>query len=171
MRSLTPALLAPLLSSSAIASSAIIATAGAASAQIPDYYVGAGVRALFNDDTAFILDSKVKVFEFGGSSQGRTPRSVGSQYTASVRPALYFGNETEYRVPITVETEFSENFYPFLGGGIAYNVDGSEDIDPMITAGLDVRLSQQLILNVEGNFIFQNNDTDAELTASINYAF
>ena len=151
--------------------SSVLATAGAASAQIPDYYVGAGVRAFFNDDTTFIIDSKVKVLEFGGSSRGRTPTSFGSQYTASVRPALYLGNETEYRLPITFETELGDSFYPFLGGGIAYNVDGFEDIDPMITAGLDFRVSQQVILNVEGNFIFQNNDTDAELTASINYEF
>ena len=169
MRSQPPVLtpgLTPLL-----ALGALLATAGAASAQIPDYYMGVGVRALFNDDTSLIIDSKVKVIEFGGNSRSRTPDNLGSQYTASVRPSLFLGNETEYRLPITFETEFSDRFYPFFGGGIAYNVDGFEDIDPMITAGVDVRLSQQLIVNVEGNFIFQNNDTDAELTASINYEF
>ncbi|MEO0539689.1 MAG: hypothetical protein AAFZ80_02365 [Cyanobacteria bacterium P01_A01_bin.105] len=164
MRSLIPALVF----------GSILGTAGAASAQMPEHYVGLGVRALFNDDTTAILDSKVKVFNFGGRGRSRTPVRgdvLGNEYSASVRPALYLGSETEYRIPVTFETSASERIYPFIGGGFAYNTDGTEEFNPMLTAGADFRLGGQLILNVEGNFIFQTGDTDSELTASINYEF
>ncbi|MEO0759308.1 MAG: hypothetical protein AAFY78_20820 [Cyanobacteria bacterium J06648_16] len=139
----------------------VMSMAGAAAAQVPDYYVGVGVRAFFNDDTSVILDSKAKIVDLGSRND----------YSASLRPAVYFGDETAFRVPVTFEAEATENFYPFVGGGVAYNTDGDENLDPMITAGLDVRLSDQLILNLEGNFIFQPSDTDAELAASINFEF
>ncbi|MGB3137291.1 MAG: hypothetical protein WBB18_10850, partial [Nodosilinea sp.] len=51
-----------LLSAAAVGA---IAAPSAQAQQVPDYYVGAGLRAGFNDGTSFVIDSKAKVVELG----------------------------------------------------------------------------------------------------------
>ncbi|MBW4463005.1 MAG: hypothetical protein KME47_22615 [Nodosilinea sp. WJT8-NPBG4] len=75
--------------------------------QVPDYYVGAGVRAGFNDDTSFVIDSKAKVVE------------LGDRTTLSVRPSLVFDNSTELRLPISVDYALDQALYPYAGAGVA----------------------------------------------------
>jgi hypothetical protein len=58
-----------------------------------------------------------------------------------------------------------------LGGGIAINTDGNGDTDPLLTTGLDVKVIKKVVIQVGSNFIFKSNDTDAEVTATVNYAF
>ena len=137
---------------------------GAASqawADSPNHYVGVGIRTGFNDSTSAVIDSKLKL----------TDLSATNEVSASIRPALLIGNDTEFRLPLSFETEVGQGVSPFIGGGIAYNVDGQSAVDPMATLGIDINLSRDIILNLEGNFIFQASDTDTELMASINYAF
>lgn len=139
----------------------VLGASSRAWADLPNHYVGVGIRAGFNDSTAAVIDSKVKLVDL----------SEVNEVSASIRPALLLGDEAELRFPLSIETEFGEGFFPFLGGGIAYNVDGTSDVDPMITAGIDINVANNIILNLEGNFIFQSSDTDTEFMASINYAF
>ncbi|ESA34401.1 nucleoside-specific channel-forming tsx [Leptolyngbya sp. Heron Island J] len=120
-------------------------------------YIGVGVRAGLNDDTAAVIDSKLEVVSF-------------EQGSVSVRPALLVGDDFESRLPVSFDLPLEEQFLVFGGGGFAYNFDSS-DFDPMITGGLDMALSDRLILNVEGNLIFKSNDTDAEVAASVNWLF
>ena len=120
-------------------------------------YIGVGVRAGLNDDTAAVIDSKLEVVSF-------------EQGSVSVRPALFIGDDFESRLPVSFDLPLEEQFLVFGGGGFAYNFDSS-DFDPMITGGLDMALSERLILNVEGNLIFKSNDTDAEVAASVNWLF
>ena len=120
-------------------------------------YIGVGVRAGLNDDTAAVIDSKLEVVSF-------------EQGSVSVRPALLVGDDFESRLPVSFDLPLEEQFLVFGGGGFAYSFDSS-DFDPMITGGLDMALSDRLILNVEGNLIFKSNDTDAEVAASVNWLF
>ncbi|MEM9804647.1 MAG: hypothetical protein AAF959_05160 [Cyanobacteria bacterium P01_D01_bin.56] len=120
-------------------------------------YVGVGVRSGLNDDTALVLDSKFEVIQLDQSS-------------LSIRPALFIGDEFEGRFPLSYDLPFDEQFLFFGGGGVAYNFDEG-DLDPMFTAGLDLGITEQLVLNIEGNLIIKSNDTDAEIAASLNWQF
>lgn len=122
-----------------------------------DNYAGLGIRTGFNDSTSLVVDSKVEVLPLDEAS-------------VSLRPALFIGNDFEGRLPVSFDLPVDEQFLIFGGGGFAYNFDDS-DFDPMVTGGVDMAVSERLVLNVEGNLIFKSNDTDAELTASINWLF
>ncbi len=120
-------------------------------------YVGVGIRSGLNDSAALVLDSKLELLQL-------------DQNTVSVRPAIYIGDDFEGRFPVSYDLILDEQLLFFGGGGFAYNFDDS-DLDPMLTAGVDMPLSERLILNVEGNLIFKSNDTDAEIAGSINWRF
>jgi hypothetical protein len=141
-----------------------IAAPAAQAQTIPDYYVGVGVRAGFNDSTSFVLDSKAKVFDFDNIAGG----TIGS---VSVRPAVIFDSDTELRLPVSVDFILAENFYPYAGAGIAYNADGRSAVDAMITGGLDWSVARNIVLDLNASVLFKPGDTDTELTATINYAF
>ena len=59
----------------------------------------------------------------------------------------------------------------YAGTGIAWNESPSTRIDPMLAAGLDWVLAGRLVLDLNLNHLLQPGDTDAEFTASLNYAF
>jgi hypothetical protein len=130
----------------------------AAAQQPPDYYVGAGVRTGLRDETAFVLDSKAKVADLG-------------DFTLSVRPAVLFGSDVELRLPVTVDFGFDQGFYPYAGVGVAYNESGSAAVDPMISGGVDWSITQNLVLDLNLNMLFQSGGTDTEFAATLNYAF
>ncbi|MGF1602549.1 MAG: hypothetical protein ACFCU8_11105 [Thermosynechococcaceae cyanobacterium] len=132
-------------------------SAPVALADPPDNYVGGGIRAEFNDDTAAVIHAKVKVLDLG-------------KFSLSGRPALVIGNAAELRLAATAEGDIAPRLSPYGGGGIAINKDGSGDVDPLLTGGLDITVIKQVVIQVGGNLIFSNN-TDAELTATVNYAF
>lgn len=136
-----------------------IATSAAQAQQPPDYYVGAGVRAGFNDNTSFVIDSKAKITNLG-------PRT-----TLSVRPEVVFDSSTELRLPISVDYGLDQALYPYAGAGVAYNADGRSGVDPMITAGLDWGITRNLVIDLNGSVLFKPGDTDTEFTATVNYAF
>lgn len=125
----------------------------------PDYYVGAGVRAGFNDNTSFVIDSKAKVTELGGRT------------TLSARPAIVFDSDAELRLPISVDYALDQALYPYAGAGVAYNADGRSAIDPMITAGLDWGITRSVVIDINASMLFKPGNTDTEFTATINYAF
>lgn len=136
------------------------ASAGAALAEAPAHYVGVGVRAGLNDPTAAAINAKVKLTTMGDLS-------------LSVRPELFIGSSVEGRLPLTVEGSLMEGLNPYAGAGLAYNTDGTHAVDPMVTAGLDLGVGHNLVLDLELNVIFQTtaSDTDTELVGSLNYAF
>ena len=136
-----------------------VASPGLALAEPPSYYIGAGVRTGFNDDFAAVLDSKVKL------------TSLGEVLSVSLRPELLLGDDVELRLPISLEAEVETGLYPFAGAGVAYNPDGSRDVAPMLTAGLDLGFNSALVLSTELNVIFNSGNTDAEFIGSLNYAF
>ena len=87
----------------AMLSQSPVALAGPA-LQVPDYYVGAGVRGGKGDATAAVLDSKFKIMNLG-------------DLTVSTRPALLTGGyDTEWRLPLTVEGQKNEHGFAWFGG-------------------------------------------------------
>jgi hypothetical protein len=124
----------------------------------PDYYVGAGVRFGFNDDTAFVVDSKAKLVDLG-------------DFTLSTRPSVLFGGDVELRLPVSVEAPISDGIFPYGGAGVAYNTDGNSRFDAMLTGGVDVDLGRNLVLDVGLNVVFKPGNTDTELATTLNYSF
>ena len=123
-----------------------------------DNYIGVGARAPLVDDFAVIINAKIKIADFGG---------VG----LSGRPAIFLGKYTELRFALTGEKEISPGWTPFFGGGVATNTDGTGETNPMLSGGVDVQLGERFVLNIGGNFIFQSDDRERELTATVNYMF
>ena len=61
----------------------------------------------------------------------------------------------------------------FGGGGLAYGMDDLEEIDGMVTGGLDFALKPRPIVNLTINYIWQNtiSDDDTEFAVTLNYGF
>ena len=132
------------------------------STEIPAYYVGVGFRGGKGDATAAVLDSKIKLVNLG-------------ERTLSIRPSLMTGGyDTEWRLPLTVDGQMNEHgFALFGGGGLAYNMDNLDEIDAMLTGGMDYAVNRRLIVNLTINFIWQSDisDDDTEFMATLNYGF
>jgi hypothetical protein len=132
------------------------------SAEIPAYYLGAGFRGGKGDATAAVIDSRFKLTDLGNLA-------------LSTRPALLMGGyDTEWRLPVTIDGHKNEHGIAFFGGGgLAYNMDDLDEIDAMLTGGLDMALNRRLIVNLTINFIWQSaiSDDDTEFMASLNYGF
>jgi hypothetical protein len=130
--------------------------------QVPYYYAGVGARGLKGDAVAAVMDTKIKLMNFG-------------ERTFSTRPALLLGGyDTEWRLPFTVEGKTnSYGFAWFAGAGLAYNMDDLGKTDAMVTGGIDVPFKKRLILNVTIDYMWQDSisDVDGELLVSINYGF
>jgi hypothetical protein len=122
-------------------------------------YIGGGIRTGFQDDTLFLLNGKFKAAD------------LGNIVSLSGRPTVMFGDEVELRLAVTGEGEVAKNLSPFFGGGLSINTDGGGKVYPLLNAGVDYRLADQLVIQVGGNLLFKSGDTDTELTASLGYAF
>jgi hypothetical protein len=126
------------------------------------YYVGVGFRGGKGDATAAVLDSKIKLTDLGDR-------------TLSTRPALMTGGyDTEWRLPFTIDGhQNARGVSWFGGGGLAYNMDDLDEVDAMLTGGLDYALNSRLIVNLTINFIWQSaiSDDDTEFLATLNYGF
>ena len=131
------------------------------SATVPSYYVGAGVRGGSSDSTAAVIDSKIKLANLG-------------DVTFSTRPAVLLGGyDGEWRLPLTIDYEIADRLSLFGGGGLAYGMDDLDEIDGMVTGGLDFALRPRLIVNLTVNYIWQSSisDDDTEFAVTLNYGF
>lgn len=122
---------------------------------MPPFYVGVGVRGGFNDSVDAMIDSKIRVAPLGSS-------------TLSVRPTILIGNDFGLRLPVTVDVPWYEGVYPYAGAGLSY--DETDSVGAMVTAGLDVALTQKLYLDTSLGVVF-DQDVKAEVAFSLNYAF
>lgn len=122
------------------------------------HYAGVGVRAGFSDGTGLAINGKIQVKE------------LSDRWSLSLRPTLILDRTTEMRAAFTAEVAIG-HFSPYFGGGLAYNANGTEQVDPMLSAGIDVNLHRNFIVQVGGNYIFQEDSTDAEMLVTGNYSF
>lgn len=131
-----------------------------APAQIPDYYVGAGARGLKGDALAFVLGAKLKLFDLDG-------------LTISTRPAVLLGAyDDEWSLPFTVDAPLNSYGFAWFGGaGLRHGMDDLGETDAMVTGGIDLPLTDRLLLNVTIDYMWQHaiDDLDGELLVSINY--
>jgi hypothetical protein len=123
-----------------------------------DNYIGVGARLPLQDDLSLILNAKLKIADLGGVS-------------FSGRPAIFLGEFTESRFSLTGEKEIIPGWTPFFGVGVATNTDRSGETNLMLSGGVDVQVSEKLVLNVGGNWIFQSDDSDREINVTMNYLF
>ena len=131
------------------------------SATVPAYYIGAGVRGGSSDSTAAVIDSKIKLVNLG-------------DVTLSTRPAVLIGGyDGEWRLPFTIDYEIADGLSLFGGGGLAYGMDDLEELDGMVTGGLDLAVKPRVIVNLTINYIWQNtiSDDDTEFAVTLNYGF
>ncbi len=120
------------------------------------HYAGAGVR--LSHGTGLAIHAKFQVKE------------LGDRWSLSLRPTLILDNATEMRAAFTAEAAIGR-MSPYFGGGLAYNTDGTEKVDPMLSGGVDVSLHHNFVVGIGGNYIFQDDESEAEVLITGNYAF
>lgn len=121
-----------------------------------------------------------------GLFTARVAYKFNESFSVSLRPSILIGNgnnnnnftdgsgnETELRLPLTFDLFNHSLVTPFLGGGIATNVDGLGYTDGMLTAGVDINITKWLTLGSNVNYIYQTNinDTDWEVLSMIYFRF
>jgi hypothetical protein len=135
------------------------------------YGVGGGVRAgtYTGDSTSGIVT-------------GRLGYKLDNNFSLSLRPSGIFGPSNnndnnydgfEFRLPLTVDLFYHSLISPFVGGGIATNVDNTGATNGMLTGGIDFNLSKWITVGVNVNYIYQTNieDTDWETLGLIYLRF
>lgn len=151
-----------------IAAAAIAAAPMAANAQSldTDYnYVGAGVsigELGSGSDVGLAINSKIRVYDH-----------------VSIRPSvasdLNFSDDgaTQFTLPVTYDFNSltaDGRLLPYVGGGVSYTTAGSDDIGPMVTAGVDYRLTDRLTANGAVNVNFFD-DTRVNGVIGLGYSF
>jgi hypothetical protein len=106
-----------------------------------------------------------------GVLTGRLAYKLGTDFSVSLRPSYIFGNrdlqgnnndEGEFQMPLTIDLFRKALISPYFGGGIATNTDSTGATNPMLTAGVDINITRNIVLGLNANYIFQNDigDTD-----------
>jgi hypothetical protein len=106
-----------------------------------------------------------------GVVTGRVAYKLGEHHSISLRPSYIFGNrdlqgrdnnEGEFQMPLTLDLFRKAPVSPYFGGGVASNTDSTGATNPMLTGGLDINITRNLVLGLNVNYIFQNDigDTD-----------
>lgn len=102
---------------------------------------------------------------------------IGLTRNISFRPAALIGEDTDFLIPITYDFVIQSAdpfapvpFAPFLGGGAIVSTNGDNNIGFLLTGGVDVPLSRQLVANGSINVGFRN-DTDVGIILGVGYSF
>lgn len=104
---------------------------------------------------------------------------IGFTEAVSARPAVVFGDNTTFVIPITYDftvqptgaaTEAISSFAPYVGGGLAIATGDNSDVGPMLTAGADVPIGDRLTANAGVNVGFFDS-TSVGLTIGVGYNF
>jgi hypothetical protein len=121
--------------------SAFVASAAQAQTVPPDYnYVGLGVGVgdLGESDLGLAVNSKL---------------TLGNNI--SLRPGLitdfdFDDGQTSFNVPVTYDFNAvtpDGKLFPYAGGGVAFTTGDDSDFGPLVTAGVDYRISDNVTLN------------------------
>lgn len=109
--------------------------------------------------------------------------SVNSKFTVadsiSVRPGaisdLNFSGdgETVFLLPVTYDfnpVTPNGRLLPYLGGGLAVSTEGSTSVGPMLTGGVDYRITERIVANGAVNVSFYDN-TKVNGSVGLGYTF
>lgn len=129
--------------------------------------VGAGVRAgvYTGDPTNALLTTRFGYKLDNNFSLSLRPTTIFSDYSNNNNNNNNnFFNNSELRLPLTLDLFHSTLFSPYIGGGVATNTDGLGYTDGMFTGGLDINITKYLTVGLNVNYIYQTNidDTDWE---------
>lgn len=106
-----------------------------------------------------------------GVVTGRVAYKLGENYSISLRPTYIFGNrdlegrdnnEGEFQMPLTFDLFRKSLISPYLGAGIATNTDSTGATNPMLSGGLDINITPNLVLGLNLNYIFQTDIDDTD---------
>ncbi|MBD2509319.1 fasciclin domain-containing protein [Nostoc muscorum FACHB-395] len=133
----------------------------------PSYIGVAGNIGLSGNDTA-LSDGNFAVIS-----------KIGLTRNISVRPSVLFGDNTEFLVPLTLDFRpraagevANETFSisPYIGAGVAIEVNNNTDFGLLLTGGVDVPLGSRFTLNGAVNAAFMDQ-TDVGLQLGLGYNF
>lgn len=124
-------------------------------------YVGVGVG--IGDDVGLSINSKVTVAD-----------------NVSVRPGVisdldFNGDdgETVFLLPVTYDfNAVTDNgrLLPYVGGGLSVSTEGSTSVGPMLTGGVDYRITERIVANGAVNVSFYDN-TEVNGSVGLGYSF
>ncbi|MBD1914946.1 hypothetical protein H6F55_01285 [Phormidium sp. FACHB-322] len=124
-------------------------------------YVGAGVG--ISDDIGLSINSKFTVAD-----------------NISVRPGVitdldFNGDdgETVFLLPVTYDfNAITDNgrILPYVGAGLSVSTEGSTQVGPMLTGGVDYRITERIVANGGVNVSFYDN-TKVNGSVGLGYAF
>ncbi|TVP66547.1 MAG: hypothetical protein EA342_11570 [Leptolyngbya sp. LCM1.Bin17] len=147
------------------ASMAALPMAASAQEKTTDYnYVGAGVGvgSLGTSDVGLSINSKFTVAD-----------------NVSLRPGVlsdlnFSGDgETVFLVPVTYDFNAvtrDGRLLPYLGGGVSVSTQGSGAVGPMITGGVDYRITDRVVANGAVNWsIYENSRVNGSI--GLGYSF
>ncbi|BAB74333.1 hypothetical protein ACN23B_13210 [Anabaena sp. FACHB-709] len=101
---------------------------------------------------------------------------IGLTRNISARPAALVGDNTVFLLPLTVDfpqenLEITQlSVAPYIGGGVAISTGRDSTVGALITAGVDVPLSQQITATGGVNVSFID-ETDVGLSIGVGYNF
>jgi uncharacterized surface protein with fasciclin (FAS1) repeats len=103
---------------------------------------------------------------------------VGLTRNLSARPAVAIDDDPTVLLPVTYDFNFrtvdpteGEPVEPFpVGGGLGIETSDDADVGPLITGGVDVPLSDDVMLTGTANVLFLD-DTDVGLMLGVGYRF
>ena len=104
---------------------------------------------------------------------------IGLTNTISVRPAVIFGGDTLFLVPVTLDfaPRFADtlngeqiSISPFLGAGVAVETGSGSDVGLLLTGGVDVPIGDRFTVTGTANAAFLDR-TDVGLLLGIGYNF
>jgi hypothetical protein len=142
----------------------------------PWSYIGAGVNFGLDGDTALGSSDN----SFGIISK------IALNANLSLRPGVRFSERSAFMIPITYDIPLAgadpfepATFHPFVGGGVMFTVDDDEtnnndsdnNIGPMLTGGVDVRLDDMWVINSTLNVGFMSDDTEIGILFGVGYIF
>jgi hypothetical protein len=109
-----------------------------------------------------------------GVITGRIAYKLGSDFSVSLRPSYIFGNrdlegnnnnEGEFQMPLTIDLFRKAFVSPYFGGGIATNTDSTGSTNPMLSGGVDINITRNIVLGLNLNYIFQTDIDDTDWQA------
>jgi len=161
---------AALLAGTAPAGSTLVAQRSAAQRYVerPWSYISLGGNfGLIDDgktelsDTAFVINSKIGLANY-----------------LSIRPAALLGDRATFLVPLTYDLAIGGSdpfrpatFVPYLGGGFLLTTHDGSNFGPLVSGGMDIRVSESMVINAGLNAGFLRDETELGILLGVGYIF
>ena len=127
----------------------------------PRSYIGIGANIGISGgesaigDGAFVIVNRTRIIDY-----------------LSIRSSAIFGDETTSAIALTGEVPLTNangdiRAIPFIGGGVSIH----GEVDPLLSAGVDVPIGRDFTVTTRVNLGFSDNETDVGLIFGVGYNF